>query len=52
MALCYKPEGCGFETRLREFFSVHLILLAVIGPEVHSKRNEYQKQKNKNVSGE
>jgi hypothetical protein len=35
-------------------FSIHLILLAALGPGVHStsNRNEYQKQKNNNVSGE
>jgi hypothetical protein len=34
-------------------FSIYLILLAALGPEVYSvsNRNEYQKQKN-NVSGE
>jgi hypothetical protein len=53
-ALCYKPEGRGFETRGGEFFlSIHLILPAALGPEVYlaSNRNEYQKHKN-NVSGE
>jgi hypothetical protein len=46
-ALCYKPEGRGFETRWDEFCSVYLILLAALGPEVHpaSNRNQYQKQK-------
>jgi hypothetical protein len=35
------------------FFSIYLILLAALGPGVHSasNKNEYQKQKN-NVSGE
>jgi hypothetical protein len=53
-ALCYKPEGRGFDTRWGEgIFSIYLILLAALGPGVHSafNRNEYQKHKN-NVSGE
>jgi hypothetical protein len=49
-ALCYKPEGSGFEIRI---FPIYLILPAALGPGVHSasNRNEYQKQKN-NVSAE
>jgi hypothetical protein len=52
-ALCYKrevarsvPDGVIFKS--------YLILPAVLGPEVYSasNRNEYQKQKNNNVSGE
>jgi hypothetical protein len=53
-ALCYKPEGRGFETRGGEgFLSICLILLAALGPGVYSasNRNEYQRHKN-NVSGE
>jgi hypothetical protein len=53
-ALCYKPEGRGFETRWGEWFlSSYLILPAAPGPGVYSasNRNEYQKHKN-NVSGE
>jgi hypothetical protein len=53
-ALCYKPEGRGFEIRGGErFLSIYLILLAALGPGVYSgsNRNEYQKHKN-NVSGE
>jgi hypothetical protein len=53
-ALCYKPEGHGFETRWREWFlSIYLILPAALGPGVYSasNKNEYQKHKN-NVSGE
>jgi hypothetical protein len=55
-ALCYKPEGRGFETRWSEwfiFFPIYLILPAALGPGVYSvsNRNEYQKQKN-NVCGE
>jgi hypothetical protein len=53
-ALCYKPEGRGFETRLGEWFlSIYLILPAALGPGVYSASNinEYQKHKN-NVSGE
>jgi hypothetical protein len=48
-ALCYKPEGCGFETRISErMFS---ILPVALGPGVYSapNRNEYQKEKN-NIS--
>jgi hypothetical protein len=53
-ALCYKPEGRGFETRWGELhLSIYLILLVALGPGVYSasNRNEYQKHKN-NVSGE
>jgi hypothetical protein len=52
-ALCYMPEGSGFETRRNErIFSIYLILPAASGPEDYSasNRNEYQKQEN-NVSG-
>jgi hypothetical protein len=45
-ALCYKPEGRGFE-----LFSIYLILQDELDPGVHSNRNEYQEQKN-HVSGE
>jgi hypothetical protein len=40
-ALCYKPEGRGFETRRDEsiFFSIYLILPAALGPGVHSTRS-------------
>jgi hypothetical protein len=32
-AMCYKPGGCGFETRWGEWnFSIYLILPATIGP--------------------
>jgi hypothetical protein len=39
--------------KMHFFFSIYIILLAALGPGVHSSsnRNEYQKQKN-NVSGE
>jgi hypothetical protein len=53
-ALCYKPEGRGFENRWGEWFlSIHLILPVALGPGVYSasNRNEYQKHIN-NVSGE
>jgi hypothetical protein len=53
-ALCYKPEGRGFETRWGEWFlSSYLILPVALGPGVYSasNRNEYQRHKN-NVSGE
>jgi hypothetical protein len=54
-ALCYKPEGRGFETDevIFFFFSYFLIHSAALGPGVHSASNgnESQKQKN-NVSGE
>jgi hypothetical protein len=53
-ALCYMPEGRGFETRSGEWnFSIYLFLPAALGLGVHSasNRNEYQKQKN-NVSRE
>jgi hypothetical protein len=53
-ALCYRPQGRGFETRWGEWmFSIYLILPATLGPLVYSvcNRSEYRKQKN-NVSGE
>jgi hypothetical protein len=53
-ALCYKPEGRGFETRGGEpICSIYLILPTTLGPGDYSasKRNEYQKHTN-NVSGE
>jgi hypothetical protein len=46
-ALCYKPEGRGFDTQCGEciFFSIYIILPAALGPGVYpaSNRNEYQK---------
>jgi hypothetical protein len=53
-ALCYKPEDRGFDTRLGVFFLIYLILPAALGPGVYStsNRNEYQKHKNNNISGE
>jgi hypothetical protein len=53
-ALCYKPEGRGFETRWGEWiFSIYLILPAALGPGVYSasNRNGYQKQKKKCFCG-
>jgi hypothetical protein len=53
-ALCYKPEGRGFETdEVNFFFSIDLILPTALDPGVYSSsnRNEYQKQKSY-VSGE
>jgi hypothetical protein len=53
-ALCYKPEGRGFENRWGDCISsVYLIIPAALGPGFHStsNRNEYRKQKN-NASGE
>jgi hypothetical protein len=46
-ALCYKPEGRGFETRRGDLFSIYLIAPAALGPGVYStsNRNEYQKQR-------
>jgi hypothetical protein len=52
-AICYKPEGRGFETLWSEWhFSIYLILPAELGPGVYSAsdRNEFQKQEN-NISG-
>jgi hypothetical protein len=49
-ALCYKPEGRGFETPWGEcVFAIYLILPAAVGPAVYlsSNRNEYHKQKKK-----
>jgi hypothetical protein len=47
-ALCYKPEGRGFETRWGEWiFSIYLIFPAILGPEAYSasNRSKYHKQK-------
>jgi hypothetical protein len=47
-ATSYNPEGCGFEIRWSEWLlSIHLILLAALGPEVYSasSRNDYRKHK-------
>jgi hypothetical protein len=44
-ALCFKPEGLGFNSRWGHWiFSIDLILPAAIGPGVYSasNRNEYQ----------
>jgi hypothetical protein len=51
-ALCYKPEGREFQTRLGEWFSMYLILPAALDPGVYSasNRNEYQKQKKKIIT--
>jgi hypothetical protein len=51
-ALCYKPEGRGFDSD-EVNFEICLIL-AALGPGVYSasNRNEYQKQTNNNVSWE
>jgi hypothetical protein len=57
-AHCYKPKVAGSRPDEVDFFflssSIYLILPATLGPGVHSasNRNEYQKQKNNNVSGE
>jgi hypothetical protein len=53
-ALCYRPEGHGFDTRKIELYlSIYLIIPAAISHGAYSapNRNEYQKQTN-NVSGE
>jgi hypothetical protein len=40
-AICYKPEGCRFETRCGEIiFSIYLILPAALSPGVHSASTE------------
>jgi hypothetical protein len=47
-ALCFKPEGRGFEIRWGEWIvSIYLILPATLDPGVYSatNRNKYQKQK-------
>jgi hypothetical protein len=54
-AVCYKPEGRGFETRRGEwFFLIYLIFPAALGPGVYSasNRNQYQKQIKKLFWGE
>jgi hypothetical protein len=43
-ALCYKPQGRGFETRWGHwFFSIYLILPAALDPGVYSASNRNQK---------
>jgi hypothetical protein len=51
-ALCYKPEVTGLRPHKVNFFSIYQILPATLGPGVHSasNRNEYQKQKDNDVS--
>jgi hypothetical protein len=47
-ALCYKPEGHGFEAECYEWiFSIYLILPTALGPGVYtaSDRNEYHRQR-------
>jgi hypothetical protein len=53
-ALCYKPEGRGVETRGEHIFFNLPNPSGLTRPWVYSAsdRNEYQKQKNNNVSGE
>jgi hypothetical protein len=52
-ALCYKPEGRGFDTRWGEWiFSIYRILPAALVPAVHSASNKNEFQKQKNVSRE
>jgi hypothetical protein len=52
-ALCYKPEGLGFDIRLGDFL-IYFILSAALGPGIYSafNRNEYLKHTNNNVFGE
>jgi hypothetical protein len=52
-ALSYKLEGRGFIPD-EVIFEIYIILPVAIGPVVYSacNRNEYQKNKNNNVSGE
>jgi hypothetical protein len=52
-ALCYKPEGRGFDIWWGEFLNLPIIP-AALGPGVYStsNRNEYQKRKNNHVPGE
>jgi hypothetical protein len=51
-ALCYEPDGGGFDSRWGDFL-IYLILPAALGHGVYSasNRNEYQEHKNNNVSG-
>jgi hypothetical protein len=53
-ALCYKREDRGLKLNDVIFFLIYLILPAALGPEVYSasNRNEYQKHKKNNFSGE
>jgi hypothetical protein len=54
-APCYQLEGRGFKNRWDDWiFSIYLILPDTLGPGIYSasNRNEYQKHKNNNVSGE
>jgi hypothetical protein len=52
-AICYKPEGRGFNTQWGEFLNLPNPL-AALGPGVYSasNRNEYQNHKNSNTSVE
>jgi hypothetical protein len=52
-ALCYKPEGPGFETQWGEWIvSIYLIFPTALGLGVHSASNRNEHQKQKKVSGE
>jgi hypothetical protein len=47
-ALCYKPEGRGFETQRSIWIvSFCLILLAALGPGVYSASNKYKYERQK-----
>jgi hypothetical protein len=48
LTLCYKPEGCRFETQWGNLIlSIYQILLATLGTGVYSasNRNDYLRQK-------
>jgi hypothetical protein len=46
-ALCYKPEGRGFDTRWGDFCLIYLILPVALGPGIYSasNRNDYHNTK-------
>jgi hypothetical protein len=48
-ALCYKPEGRGFNSGWGDFFLIYINVPAALGPGVYSasNRNEYQKHSKK-----
>jgi hypothetical protein len=50
--LCYKPEGRGFDTRGDDFLNLRNPVALGLGVCSASNKNEYEKHKNDNVSGE
>jgi hypothetical protein len=52
-ALCYTPEGCGFEIHQVKDFSIYVFLIipAALGPEVYSASNRTEYEKMQSAAG-